>query len=460
MRSRPLPQRLILRRSATAAVLLALLEVWLGACIPRPASAPPTRQPEKPPELALARQERAYLLDPLEGYPQEVDPVRRERLERATRALLTGDLEAVRETAAELLDVDPGFAPAHVLAAQADFAEGRHRGVVSRLLPVGDQTPGYVASQLLFGRAAEKEGDLPLAYAAYRAIATRNQLAFQRLGELHPRTIEILANRLNEALRTGHTEEADKHLALLRSWGPSETATLEGARAVAVARADPKAELAAVKELSRRKPGDRPLLERRADLELTVGDPGAGLEIIQGLAAQHPRDPALAEKLDAAKFLWRLSLLPKAVQEVAAKPALNRAGFAVLLYWLVPSVRYARPNAGRIATDVLDHPQQEEIVRVLNLGLMDVDSTLHRFSPSATIRRGTALRSLVRLLSGSGQAIPCLGGARPSSQSGVCTTAAACGLVPQGEDCDTGTALSGFEAVELIRRTQKLLGGS
>jgi tetratricopeptide (TPR) repeat protein len=459
MRSRRLPQRLTLRPDARAAALLVLLlGVGLGACTPRPAPAPPTRQPEKPPELALARQERAYLVAPLEGYPQEVDPSRVESLGRGHRALLAGDLDAARSAASDLLDVDPTFAPAHVLAAQADFAEGRQQEVVSRLLPLGEQMPGYVASQLLLGRAAERVGDISQAYTAYRAIATRNQLAFQRLGELHPRAIEIVANRLREALRTGQIDEADRHLALLRSWGPSEIATLEGARAVAVARADLPGELAAVKELSRRKPGDLSLLERQADLELTVGDPGAGLEIIQRLAAQHPKDPVLAEKLDAAKFRWRLSLLPKAVQEVAVKPTLDRAGFAVLLYWLVPSVRYARPSAGRIATDVLDHPHQEEIVRVLNLGLMDVDSTLHRFSPSAPMRRGAALRTLVRLLTSSGRAIPCLKSS--PGQSSACATATACGLVSEGEDCDAGTSLSGLDAVELIRRTQKHLGGS
>lgn len=459
MRSRRLPQRLILRLDARAAALLVLVGVGLVGCTPRPAPAPPTREPEKPPELALARQERAYLVAPLEGYPQEVDPSRVETVGRAWRALQAGDLAAARSAAAGLLDVDPGFAPAHVLAAQADFAEGRHQDVVSRLQPIGERMPGYVASQLLLGRAAERTGDIPQAYTAYRAIATRNQLAFQRLGELHPRAIEIVANRLREALRVGQTAEAERQLALLRSWGPSETATLEGARAVAVARADLPAELAAVKELSRRKPGDRALLERRADLELNVGDPSAGLEIIQGLVAQNPRDPVLAEKLEAAKFRWRLSLLPNAVQEVAVKPALDRAGFATLLYWLVPSVRYARPSAGRIATDVLDHPRQEEIVRVINLGLMDVvDSTLHRFAPSAPMRRSAALRSLVRLLTTSGQPIPCLRGS--SGQSSACATAAACALIPEGEDCDPGTTLSGLEAVELIRRTQKHLGGS
>jgi hypothetical protein len=154
-------------------------------------------------------------------------------------------------------------------------------------------------------------------------------------------------------------------------------------------------------------------------------------------------------------------MLPQSVQTVAAKSDLNKADFAVLLYWLVPNVRYARPSAGRIATDVLDHPHQEEIVRVVNLGLMDVDPTLHHFSPSATLRRGPALRVLVRTLTSFGQNLTCLGDAKPQgAQSAVCAGATGCGLLVEGEECRPGEPLSGAEAVELIRRALKLLGAS
>ncbi len=414
------------------------------------------------PETALSREARAYLLDPLEGYGQEIDPDRAERIRGAHRALLdASDVEAAREAAAELLEVDPALAPAQVLAAQADFVEDRFREVVTRLVPIGDQTPGYLASQLLLGRAAEALGDIPLAYAALRAIATRSPLALQRLGELHPRAVEILSRRLQEALRTGNLDEAQKHLSLLQSWAPSEVVTLEGARALAVARSDQAAELAAVQALAARQPEDRKLLVRRVELEMAVGDPSAGLQIAQDLAKQNPRDPEAARLLEAARFRWRLSMLPQAVQQVAAKPDLDKADFAVLLYWLLPNVRYARPSAGRIATDVLDHPHQEEIVRVVNLGLMDVDSTLHRFSPGATLRRGAALRVLSRTLSSFGKDLACLGDVRPQgAQSSVCSGAAACGLLLEGEECRPGDALSGADAVELIRRTLKLLGAS
>jgi hypothetical protein len=468
MPSRRFPQRLILRlsgargRELAKAVTLLTAGLWLGACASGQAPVP-ARDPQPREEVfqALPEEDRAWLIDPLEGSPQEIDPGRGGQLRDAWRALLErSDVEGARAAAAEVLETDPHLAPAQVLAAQADFAEGLYREVIDRLLPIGDRAPAYAASQLLLGRAAEEADDVPLAYAAYRAIGARNALARQRLGEIHPRAMEILSNRLRDALRGGRLEEAERSLGLLQSWAPLELPTLEGARDLAVARSDQAAELAAVKNLAARKPEDRDLLERRAELELSVGDPGEGLQIVQELVARYPKDPELAQALEMAKFRWRLSLLPRAVQEVAAKPDLGKADLAVLLYWLVPNVRYARPTAGRIATDVLDHPQREEIVRVVNLGLMDVDS-LHRFSPQAPLRRGAALRVLVRTLSSFGQGLTCLGeAAKSSSQGAVCTGAAGCGLLVEGEECQPGAALSGAEAVELLRRSLKVLGAS
>lgn len=441
-----------------AAVVLALFA--LGACGSAPSPAPPP-EPARPQVQPFAPQEQAYLVDPLTGFPREVDAGRQERLRDAWRALMTAsDREGAVETAAALLEEDPSFAPAQVLVAEVELGEGDPARVIERLLPIGDQMPQYVAGQLVLGRAAELAGDIPLAYSAFREIATRNQRAFQKVGELHPRALEIVSNRLREAVRQSRLDEADRHLALLRRWAPDEIGTLEGARDLAVARGDLRAELAAVQGLSARRPADRALTEHRAELELAVGDPSAGLQIFQTLASENPRDPALQEKLAAAKFRWRVSLLPKGVQEVAAKTELTRADLAVLLYWLIPSVRYARPSVGRIATDILDHPHQEEIVRVVNLGLMDVDSTLHRFSPGAPARRGTALRSLVLVLARAEQPSACLGAAARGypSTSAVCDAAASCGFIPPGDECSPSSALGGSEAVELIRRALKLLG--
>lgn len=446
------------RRASAALALLAPLVFLaaLSACRSAPPPAPPPETPRPQPQ-PFAPREQPFLVDPLTGYPQQVDAERQDLLQAAHRGLLkASDREGALEVADGLLQEDPGFAPAQVLAAQIELGDGRYAEAVERLLPVSDAMPQYVASQLVLGRAAELDGDIPLAYSAYREIASRSQRAFQKTGELHPRALEIVSNRLQDALRQSLLDEAERHLSLLRAWAPSEVRTLDGARALAAARGDWAAELAAVKELAAQRPGERGLIERRAELELAVGDPGAGLQIIQSLAAENPNDPVLAEKLAAAKFRWRMSLLPRHVQEVAAKPELNRADLAVLLYWLIPNVRYGRPTAGRIATDVLEHPRQEEIVRVVNLGLLDVDSTLHRFSPGSPARRSTALRSLVLVLSRFGEGLACLGGV---GGRGPCETAASCGLLPSGDECRSGATLTGSEAVELIRRTLTLLGG-
>ncbi|HEY7214893.1 MAG TPA: hypothetical protein VIC28_09700 [Thermoanaerobaculia bacterium] len=453
---RPLPEvRRHGCRTVVAAATLAVLLAASLACSSAPPPAPSHPPAPQPQPLALAPADRPYLIDPLEGYsgtaPQEV-------LHAAWRSLLEeGDTAGATRTATGLLEQDPELAPAQVLLAQVDFAAGEDRRVVERLLPIGDAAPTYTASQLLLGRAAERLNDVPLAYAAYRAIAARSQLARKRAGDLHPRALEIVSNRLDEALRNRDFEAADKQLDLLRNWAPAETLTLEAARKVARGRGDRGAELGAVKELSSRRPGDRALLERRAELELQVGDPSAGLKIVQDLAARHPEDPELAEKLEAAKFRWRLSLLPQNVQAVAAKPELNKGDLAVLLYWLVPEVRNSRPTAGRIATDVLDDPHREEIVRVVNLGLMDVDPTLHRFSPTSSVRRGAALRVVLRTLSRFGKPA-CAGGG--GAAANVCESAIACGLLPAEEDCQPSVQLSGAEGVEIIRRSLKLLGGA
>jgi tetratricopeptide (TPR) repeat protein len=406
--------------------------------------------------------ERGYLLDPLEGYPGAAKSAavaeRRERIARVQRELVEGadpaSIEAARSLASDLAAGDPEFPPAKVLASEADFVAGERKGIVARLLPVGDALPTYTASQMLLGRTAELAGDLPLAYSAYRAVAAKSSLALRRTGELHPRVIEIVGNRLHEALKDKRLDDAGRELTLLLAWAPAETATYEASRAVAVARGDRRAELAAIKSLAGRRPGDRDLLERRSDLELQVGDPAVGLKIIQGLADQNPKDEPIAARLAAAKFLWRLSLLPAKVRDIASKPDLTRADFAVLLYWLIPEVRYGKPSEGRIATDVLDQPQREEIVRVVNLGLLDVDETLHRFSPGSPVRRGTALRSVVRLLSRFVTPQPaCLGDLRSP-----CEAARRCGFVPEGEDCQSNDPFSGEDAVELLRRALALLG--
>lgn len=405
---------------------------------------------------------RPYLLEPLAGFPLDVDAVRRARLADAHRALVERrEVEAARRVAESLLTVDPGFQPAAVLAVEAELVAGDATHAVERLQPIAVALPGYLACQLMLGRAAELQGNLVLAYRAYRA-AGAVPVAATRADELAPRAREIVGRRFADALGANDLAKAEVALDLLRQWGPSELGTVEAERDWAAVRGDRVAELAAVRALAAHAPDDPSLSTRRAQLELEVGDPRVAVELLDRLTRRTPGDAALAELYSQAKFHFRLRVLPEPVRESAERPRLTRADLATLLFWLIPEVRSGRRGAGRIASDVLDDPRREEIVRVVNLGLMGIDETTHRFEPQRFASRGEALVALTRLLAPHAAERPCLaaalGSATAVGRDLACQVAVGCLLVDGPEACDGATALSGSEALHLLRRTLELLG--
>ncbi|HUF78036.1 MAG TPA: hypothetical protein VMR44_03870 [Thermoanaerobaculia bacterium] len=444
-------------------MLVASVAMALAGCPSGGRRPVPEVKPEEAAFAGVPAAERPFVVLPLHGYPLVAarDPAVRVR-EAWADLVRTGDAGAGREAAEELLASDPGFHPARVLAAQADFLAGDDAAALERLGPVLEELPAYTAAQLLRGRAAERSGRIPEAFGAYQAAAEVSPPAAQRAAALRGRAIEIVGNRLTDALARGRIEDAAAALARLERWAPEDGATLEGARALAAARGDLRAELTAVGRLLARAPDRRDLLIRRAELELEVGDASEGLQILQRLAAEQPGDRVLQEKLEQAKFRWRVGLLPANVQELSRRGELTRGDFAALVYRLVPHVRTARSPAGRIAGDILEHPWREEIARVVNLGLMDVDPTLHSFSPERSVRRSTALLTLLRAVETLGPPAACLASplGRSPAQESVCSAAARCGLVSEPADCLPGATLSGAEALELVRRALRLFSAS
>jgi hypothetical protein len=264
---------------------------------------------------------------------------------------------------------------------------------------------------------------------------------------------------LNDALARGRTQEAEVHLSFLARWAPDEPATWEATRAVASAVNDSRRELAAVRRLAAR-PGASPeLRERLGTLEVEAGEAAAGVRIYQELARANPADARLAERLSWATYRFRLQLLPAPVRDLASRAQLTRSDLAVLLYWLAPEVRYGRGGTVRIATDILESQNREQIARVLNLGLMDVDETLHKFNPDRSASQGEALAAVLRLLAGRGS-VACLQGlsARNVSREAACALAAGCGLVGERAACLPGGPISGSEAADLIQRALGLGG--
>ncbi len=406
--------------------------------------------------------EEPYLVSPLTGYPLTSEPQFEPQLVALFRDLPNRELDAVAAAAQQLNTAAPAFHPVQVLLAQVAFLRRQDREAILLLNPVADELPSYVACQLLLGRAAERLGELPEAYVAFRAIRELNALAAVRHRELEPRAVEILGHRLEDAIARKDGADAERQLAKLSAWlAPQDRRLLEGQRQWAAFRQDLPAELAALRQLVELVPENREWGERRGDLELEIGDVRAGLEQFTALAARYPGDSGLTTRVERAKFLWRLQQLPPKVQALGKRAQLNRAEVATLLYWLIPEVRYAKVSNPPIATDILDHPQREEIVRVVNLGLIDVDLTLHRFNPGAPASRSLLLRALLRLLTRFGHGFACLEGAQEigvaTSARAICDQAAQCSLIPAAADCLPEAAASGAEAIDIFRRTLDLL---
>ncbi|HSM51587.1 MAG TPA: hypothetical protein VLA75_09315, partial [Thermoanaerobaculia bacterium] len=309
------------------------------------------------------------------------------------------------------------------------------------------------------------EGKLLVAFERYAEWEAANAVARERARILLPAAAGEVRGRLEGALARAEIEQAAPLVAWLERWVPGERETVDARRRVAVLRGDEREELAALRRLVPFEPESRDLLWRQGELELAVGDAGRGLALFDGLARKHPSDPEVARGLARARFLWRLSTRPPRVQTAVRRESPTRADFAALLYWLVPGVRAGRPGASRVATDVLDHPWREEIVRVANFGLLRVDETLHLFEPGRALSRGDAHLAFSRLLFLFGRGAPCMrsssGAApEPNSREGACALLAVCGVVDEREACSADGAASGKTVLEELRRTLELLDGT
>ncbi len=402
-----------------------------------------------------------YLQDPLYGYPLTTEGSLAEEVKDAYLSLARGEsVEAVASRASAAREQDSGFHPATLLLAQTVFLAENHEGVLALLSPVADELPDYHACNLLLGRALEQSGQVPNAYDAYGRSAFLEP-ARERLDALRPRAFEIVYRRFEDRFSRGHLEDAELEAGRLERWAPEDRMALDSRRRLAEATEDVEAELVALQGLLRQEPDSRLWLERVADLEIERENIEASLALYQRLVAAHPEDEGLRRKEGRAAFLWRLRRQPEQVQEVARKDELQRADLATLLYWLVPEIRFARVANPPIAMDILDHPRRDEIVRVINLGLMPVDERLHRFEPERNLSRLRTLSALIRMLSLSGQPVTCSAGAeaaRQLSRTMICEASFRCGLIPELGDCLPMAPLSGLEALDLFQRALDLFG--
>lgn len=437
-----------MRRLSAAGFLVVLL--FLVSC---KTTAPP------PPVSTIPPEERAFLLDPTVSAPS-VEPILRTRIQEAYGSWSLGRRPAeVKLTAEKILASAPGLPAATVLLAQAEYLDGQYAAVVERLRPLLVEQPAYAAAALLAGRSHEKLGDSAAAYEVYSKLADLDATSAAKAAELKAPLVQDLTATAKEAVAGGRLEEALALLARLESLAPGQKANLEIRLEIHRARNETREELALLRQLAP-VDGSRLVRERLGHLEVEMGDVKAGLEIFESLLRESPGDSALAVQVDRAKFRWRLERLPQRIRNIARKAELSRADLASLLFWLLPQVQHSPAVDPPIASDILNHPAQQEILRVTDLELMEVDETLHRFNPDAVSSRRAALAAILALLAQ--QDVPCVAGEplAKDARAWVCRKGVECGLLGDESQCQPGTPISGTDAVDLLKACLDRLGNS
>lgn len=450
-RARPRERLRALPRVLGAVLLAALATAVLG-CATADVDVPRFRAPSS--EMLQ------YLLSPREGFSGQLPAEVALKLDGGYGSLLQGDVASARSAAVELLAASTQLPPARVLLAQADFVDGRVEQAMDALHEVVAEEPEYPAAQLLLARTAELTGDPVTALVSYAAVDL--DLAQRRRETLREAALQSALGEVEEALQRGRVDLAEEWREWLASWGEGSPLELRAALAIAEATGDEPAVLEALRGLDGLGVDERPIRQRLAELEAERGDPQAAIDLYSSLLEGHPGDRSLEEGLAAARFRFRMQMLPPRVGGAVSRPELTRGEFASLLYWLVPGVRGSRAQSGIIVTDVPEEAEQRvEIVRVVNLGLMDLaNPALRSFEPTRRIVRAAALASLLRVPGHVGVQLACaapLERTAAPSPARVCEVAASCGLLASVSNCLPQAPASGADVAVWLRQTLELL---
>jgi tetratricopeptide (TPR) repeat protein len=350
-----------------------------------------------PPGTTPARENR-YLIDPRSGAPGTGDPSLDRRFDPAWRFFLAGDYPTARMRLDEVTKRDGTYAPALVLNAALDWKQGRIDTARSEITTLEQRYPDWIVPKAYEAEVALSDQQTRSAWEIYRALASRADAppaVRDRLADLDKR----LFDELYHSALTAGAEDAVAALRQALAISPNAT----GARILLAQK------LIAQKQYDDARAALDPMLnsgdvdkadvqEALAEIEIGRGQYEQAIVRYERLARRET-DPRYARRLEQVKEQWNAANMPPQFQRALATDALTRGDFAVLLYWLVPSVRFAQ-NLGTppIATDLTDVAGREEMVRAIALGVLQVDPVTRRVGPGGPVNEGQLERLAGRVL--------------------------------------------------------------
>lgn len=384
-----------------------------------------------------------YLIDPRTGYDQTLAPADASRFEAAWRYILAGNEAEARRALNDVRMRVPGYLPLQVAEAAIDIRNGRYNEAREKVVAAQERVPTYVAARVYEAEIAVREKQPRVAYEIYRDIASQpNAPAFAR-----ERADALQAQLFNDLLAAAQSAPEAESIRLLR-----EALTFnEGA-------IEPRIQLAqkllAQKQYEEARREVDPLLNTAAD-RAEVQEILAEVEVGRGRyqeaivrydrLARRTKDARYERRLEEIKQEWSAANMPSHYRAALDSPAITRSDLAILLYWTVPSVRFAQ-NLGTppIAIDV-EGAGREEIIRAIALGLYDVDPVTRRVTPGRVVPASRFASLLSRVLTLRGAA--CAHGVTSDK------VLASCGVVvPDGAADESVTGRDAQRALEQVAK--------
>ena len=355
--------------------------------------------PSAPPPSVAPRAEDRYLIDPRAGFGANVTPSIENKFDVAWRAFVSGDLADARHRLTDIRTKEPDYAPAQLALAAVDLREGNVTPSRAKVNEVRNARPHYLAAEIYDAEVSIAEHDLKRAYDLYREIAARADappIAAQRLAALQTQVYEL---SYSAALQAPNDESA---IGLLRE----ALQVNPGASAARILLAQ---KLVAMRRFEEARTEIDPILNTgeadRAEVQQVLAEVDLSGGRYEDAIARYERlvrrggSEAMARRLDEIKLQFAEANMPLQFKRAIEDESVTRADLAVLMYWKVPSVRFAQNlPTPPIAIDISETPGREELIRAIALGVYSVDPVTRRVGPGAVVNAAALTRITARLL--------------------------------------------------------------
>jgi tetratricopeptide (TPR) repeat protein len=352
-----------------------------------------------PPPLTAPVPVSESLIDPRIIDPVEPSRSIQKRFDAAWGAFQSGQLQQADRQFTDLLTRNPDYLPAQ-LAQAAIAITGKDFDRAGNLIEdVSEKAPGAPIVDIYRGELAAAQGDLATAHTIYKQLIERGnqpQAASDRYQQLRS---ELFSQLYSQATSE---PDIDRSVRLLReSLEVNSNST------------------AARRLLSRRLVENRQFDEAQRELDTLLVGPESENDEVQQLLAEVDagqgrfqeaivryerlvrRSPnaAYRSRLEQIKKGWREANMPAHQRHAVESFAVTREDLAVLIYWNVPAVRFARNlSEPPIAVDIQDVVGREELIRAMSFRFFTVDPVTRRVEPYRVVSAATVLRILSRLL--------------------------------------------------------------